>query len=379
MKRLTSFLIIFLITFAILGILGVVFAGFLMIGLPNLAADKFGSSADHIDPVDRAYLSAVLLAQENDLLISRDPLGTARTFEISMGETTYELTRRLETEGIIKSAAAMRNFLVYSGLDTSIQAGRYSLSSSMTALQIAAELQDSTPDEVVFRVLPGWRMEEIAAALPTSGLNIAPEAFIAMASMPPSGYGFNLELPPGTTSEGFLYPDSYRFDRDTNVEAFITKTLENFQIKVNDQLLAGFKQQELSLYQGVIIASIVQKEAVIEDEAPAIASVFLNRITQGMPLESDPTVQYTIGYHPRQKTWWTNPLSSEDLLIDSPYNTYIYPGLPPGPISNPGLNALQAVANPDQTPYFYFRAACDGSGRHSFAETYQGHLDNACP
>jgi len=379
MKRLTSFLIIFLITLTILGILAAIFAGFLMIELPNLAAEKFGSSADNIDPVDRAYLSAVLLSQENDLLLSMDPLGTARTFEISMGETTYELTGRLEAAGIIKSAAAMRNFLVYSGLDTTIQAGSYSLSPSMTALQISAELQDSTPGVVIFRVLPGWRMEEIAAALPTSGLSIAPETFIAMASMPPVGFGFNLELPPDATSEGFLYPDSYRFDRDTNVDAFIAKTLQNFQMKVNDELQAGFKKQGLSLYQGVILASIVQKEAVIEDEAPAIASVFLNRISNGMLLESDPTVQYAIGYNPRQKTWWTNPLTSEDLLIDSPYNTYKYPELPPGPISNPGLSALQAVAKPDQTPYFYFRAACDASGRHSFAETYQGHLDNACP
>ncbi len=379
MKRLTSFLVIFLITFTILVILVAVFAGFLIIGLPSLAAQKYGSSADNIDPVDQAYLSAVLLSQENDLLLSKDRLGTARSFEISMGETTYELTDRLEAEGIISNAAAMRNFLVYSGLDTTIQAGKYNLSPSMTALQIAAELQDSTPGEVIFRVFPGWRMEEIAAALPTSGLSITPEEFIEMASMPPAEFVFNLELPPDTTTEGYLYPDSYRFGRDTNVEEFILKTFENFQIKVNDEIQAGFKRQGLSLYQGVILASIVQKEAVIEDEAPLIASVFLNRISNDMMLESDPTVQYAMGYNPDQKTWWTNPLRSEDLLIDSPYNTYVYPDLPPGPISNPGLNALQAVAEPDQTPYFYFRATCDGSGRHSFAESYQEHLKNACP
>lgn len=379
MKRLTSFLVIFLITFTILVILVAVLAGFLIIGLPSLAAQKYGSSADNIDPVDQAYLSAVLLSQENDLLLSKDRLGTARSFEISMGETTYELTDRLEAEGIISNAAAMRNFLVYSGLDTTIQAGKYNLSPSMTALQIAAELQDSTPGEVIFRVFPGWRMEEIAAALPTSGLSITPEEFIEMASMPPAEFVFNLELPPDTTTEGYLYPDSYRFGRDTNVEEFILKTFENFQIKVNDEIQAGFKRQGLSLYQGVILASIVQKEAVIEDEAPLIASVFLNRISNDMMLESDPTVQYAMGYNPDQKTWWTNPLRSEDLLIDSPYNTYVYPDLPPGPISNPGLNALQAVAEPDQTPYFYFRATCDGSGRHSFAESYQEHLKNACP
>jgi UPF0755 protein len=108
-----------------------------------------------------------------------------------------------------------------------------------------------------------------------------------------------------------------------------------------------------------------------------IASVFYNRMAAGMKLDSDPTVQYALGFNDRKNTWWTNPLTSTD--VDSPYNTYLYPGLPPGPIDNPGLEALQAVANPQSTPYYYFRAACDGSGRHNFARTYQEHLKNACP
>jgi UPF0755 protein len=112
---------------------------------------------------------------------------------------------------------------------------------------------------------------------------------------------------------------------------------------------------------------------------PLIASVLLNRQAIGMPLEADSTVQYAQGYNQDQVTWWTNPLSSQDLLIDSVYNTYRYPGLPPGPIANPGVSALRAVAYPATTPYYYFRAACDGSGKHTFAETYQEHLENACP
>jgi UPF0755 protein len=90
-------------------------------------------------------------------------------------------------------------------------------------------------------------------------------------------------------------------------------------------------------------------------------------------------VQYALGYNSAQKTWWTNPLSRTDLQLDSPYNTYIYPGLPPGPIANPGLAALRAVAFPAQTPYYYFRAACDQSGRHNFSETYDQHLQKSCP
>jgi UPF0755 protein len=107
--------------------------------------------------------------------------------------------------------------------------------------------------------------------------------------------------------------------------------------------------------------------------------VFYNRLASGSRLASDPTVQYALGYNQNQGTWWTNPLSLQDLQVDSLYNTYIYNGLPPAPISNPGLAALRAVAFPAQTPYFYFRAACDGSGRHLFAQTYEEHVANECP
>jgi UPF0755 protein len=133
------------------------------------------------------------------------------------------------------------------------------------------------------------------------------------------------------------------------------------------------------MVQAVTLASIVQREAVIQDEMPMIASVFLNRLAVNMKLDSDPTVQYALGYQNGRGGWWTNPLSLADLQIDSPYNTYIYTGLPPGPIANPSLEALQYVAQPAQTPYFYFRAACDGSGRHNFAITFNEHLNNACP
>ena len=98
-----------------------------------------------------------------------------------------------------------------------------------------------------------------------------------------------------------------------------------------------------------------------------------------MKLDTDPTVQYALGYDRKGGTWWKNPLSLDDLEIDSPYNTYLYTGLPPGPIANPSLNAMRAVGYPAQTPYFYFRAACDGSGRHTFAETFEEHRGNQCP
>jgi UPF0755 protein len=105
----------------------------------------------------------------------------------------------------------------------------------------------------------------------------------------------------------------------------------------------------------------------------------LNRIKTGMKLDADPTVQYALGYNPIQRTWWTNPLTAADLQVASPYNTYVTDGLPPTPISNPGLVSLQAVAHPAESDYFYFNARCDGSGYHEFARTFEEHLQNLCP
>ena len=110
-----------------------------------------------------------------------------------------------------------------------------------------------------------------------------------------------------------------------------------------------------------------------------IESVFIKRMNLGMNLGSDTTIQYALGYDSIGQTWWMNPLSLDDLKFDSPYNTYIYAGLPPAPISSPSLDALNAVAFPDSSPYYYFQAKCDGSGYHTFAVTFEEHLSNGCP
>jgi UPF0755 protein len=155
--------------------------------------------------------------------------------------------------------------------------------------------------------------------------------------------------------------------------------LEDFQSKISPDLIEGFQNQGLSLFQAVTLASMVQREAVVAEEMPMIASVFINRLQAGMRLDSDPTVQYALGYDEENGVWWKNPLSLDDLQFDSAYNTYQIEGLPPGPIASPSLNALRAVAFPAKTPYYFFRAACDGSGRHTFAETLEQQKANACP
>jgi len=352
--------------------------------LQNRAERSFGPASAKLAFVQRLSLTARLLLEEKDLTQPLDPAGDTQSFKIATGETPYAVSNRLHDTRLIASASALRDYLVYSGLDTSLQAGEFQLSSKMNAMQIAWALQDATPSEITFRILPGWRMEEIAEALPTSGLEFSQRSLLDIANQP--GDYLNSEttpllglLPASASLEGFLYPDSYRLPRVISVEAFIKTLLDDFLLKVDRQMQDGFKRQGLSLYQAVTLASIVQREAVLEDEMPMIASVFLNRLNSGMNLDTDPTIQYALGYDLLNQTWWKNPLSLDDLKVNSDYNTYLHPGLPPGPISNPGLSALKAVAFPAQTQYLYFRMACDNSGRHNFSVTFEQHQQNACP
>lgn len=368
-----------LILLLILLCIGAALAGGALVGLPTLADRALGPPTSGLGLRQRTYLSALLLLHKSELTRPKDPAGADQPFQVQLGESPREIANQLQSEGLISDADTFRSYLVYSGLDTTLQAGKYSLSARMTPLEIAHTLQDATPTEVILNILPGWRMEEIAATLPTSGLSITPLEFDQAASQQPSGNTFLKSLPPKATLEGFLFPGSYTLARSATAEQLISTLLKNFEANVGSDILQGFRRQGLDLYEGVTLASMVQREAIVPEEMPLIASVFLNRQSANMKLDSDPTVQYALGYNSDQKTWWTNPLSLDNLQVNSPYNTYQRAGLPAGPISNPGLNALQAVAFPAQTPYYYFRAACDGSGRHTFAKTFEEHVKNACP
>jgi UPF0755 protein len=349
----------------------------LVASIPAQAKKAFGAPSPQLGEYQRFILSAKLLLQKGSLTKGRDPQAAPRLFRIELGESTSSTSNRLQSEGFISSASAFRNYLQYSGLDTSIQAGEFMLSAALSPVEIAQALQDATPADVPFGVLAGWRLEEIAAVLPTSGLSITSQDFMAAARSHPQGYTFTETMPPKSTFEGFMYPGVYDLPRDITPDELVATLAGRFETQMTDDLLQGFTSQGLSIFQAVTLASMIEREAVQEDEMPTIASVFLNRLASAMKLDSDPTVQYAVGFNTTQNTWWTNPVV--DTSFDSPYNTYLYPGLPPGPISNPGLQALRAVAFPAQTGYFYFRAACDHSGRHVFAVTYAEHIVNACP
>jgi UPF0755 protein len=346
-------------------------------GIPRAAAREFGSPSPRLSTTQRIFYSARLMVNHSDLTVPANAFGEPQSFTIQIGESVGSIANRLENQGLVRNADALRIYMVYAGLDTSVQAGNYEISPTLSAIDIAQSLQDATPQEVRFTVLAGWRIEEVAAALPTSGLNIQPDDLLRAAREPQTQI-FPPGVPQVTNLEGFIYPGVYQFDRAIAADDMLAAFLQRFDENVTPELRAGFERQGLDLYQAVIMASIVEREAVVDEEAPMIASVFLNRWRIGMKLDSDPTVQYAVGYNSEQGTWWTNPLSFADIATISPYNTYNQAGLPPGPICNPGAAALQAVAFPAQSPYYFFRARCDGSGKHNFAISYAEHLEFGC-
>jgi UPF0755 protein len=245
----------------------------------------------------------------------------------------------------------------------------------MTIRELASTLQTARAPEVVVTIVEGWRLEQIADAIDAAGLEFNGQDFLAAARAPFADH----ELAAVTDSlEGFLFPDTYRLEPNSSPEAFIKTAMDNFTRRVDPTLRQSFDQQGLTLSQAVTLASIVEREAIVPEEQPLIAAVFLKRLRSGLPLEADPTVQYPLGRQP-DGNWWKSSLSLLDLEVDSPFNTYRYDGLPPAPIAAPGLASLEAVGTPIDTNFLYFRAACDGSGRHQFAETFDQHLQNACP
>jgi len=369
------------LTCVLLLILSCILAGgvfWVVNSIPVMAQEAFGDPAPSLNLVQRVQYAAQLLLARNDLLNPVSAKGVSQKFTVNQGESVNSIGLRLEQAGLVNSAAAFRNYLIYSGLDTDLQAGDFELSPGWNTLELADKLQDATPLDVTFVILPGWRAEEIAASLPTSGLSIAPNDFL-LAVQNPSAEALTTLGIEIDSLEGFLYPGDYKLLRTTDLTGLLRVLLIEFNAHLSDSLRAGFEQHGLSVAQAVNLASIVQREAMVTDEAPMIASVFYNRLAAGMKLDSDPTVQYAVGFNQNQSTWWTNPLSFADLETNSAYNTYQNLGLPPSPISNPGLAALQAVAFPAESPYYYFRARCDGSGMHTFAVTFEEHLQNACP
>lgn len=367
------------LTFCILAVTILVGLALLVtVYFPYNARELFGPPVNTLSVYQKLTYPFQLVMGKDTMLAKVDPGSTGREFSISQGQTVDSIAIELQQIGLISDSGLFRIYLIYSGMDRGIQAGDYVLKDVINSVDLAKMLQDATPKEIQFNILLGWRLEEIAASLQTSGLALTPEQFLGFTSNP-GGFVLLPELAGIQNLEGYLLPGEYTISRETGGDQIVQLFLDKFAKEVTPDIRQAYINEGLSLQQAVILASLIQREAIHKDEMPLIASVFLNRLSAGMKFDSDASVQFAIGFDPATDSWWKNPLTLQDLQVNSPYNTYLFNGFPPGPICNPGMAALKAVAYPAQSPYYYFRAKCDKSGYHNFAETFTQQQQNACP
>jgi len=351
------------------------------LGAPRTVAGlidpEAGQGALTPDNIENQVLAYSLRLREAELDIPAGENARQRPFVINLGEPARFVAGRLALEGFVRDADLFNLYLRVSGLERRVQAGNFMLSETMNMREVAQALQQALEAEALVTIPEGFRAEEIAERLSAENI-IEPDVFLAAVRQPRTlsifaDYEFLQTLPGEASLEGFLFPDTYRFPvLASTPELVIAPFLDNFQRRVgNDGLTSG--QSGLSGRDLISLASIVEREAVQDDERPLIASVYLNRLNGtclgevgGRYLQADPTVQYARG---EVGNWWWKPQRIEEYAeIISPYNTYLNEGLPPNPIANPGLNAIEASQNPAQAAYCFFVATGE-DGRHVFSQT----------
>ena len=281
-------------------------------------------------------------------------------FDVRPGASLGEVARDLEARGLVRDAVAFKLLARYRKLDGAVQVGEYEISAALAPGEILTRIVEGRV--VVYEVVipEGLTASRVALRLEAAGLSNAAD-FSTFASNPGSAGSLGVE---GATLEGYLFPETYRLPRGLGVHE-VAEVLVGQFLEVWREIEPQARREKLSMLEVVTLASIVEKETAAPEERPLIASVFRNRLKRGMRLETDPTVIYGISD-------FDGNLRRRDLEnAENPYNTYQIPGLPPGPIANPGADALRAVVNPAESDYLFFVSRNDGT--HVFSKTYSEH------
>lgn len=304
-------------------------------------------------------------------------------FSITKGQGVKQIASELANKKLIRSPKWMEAYVYLDGTSSKFIAGDYYLLKNMNIREVVKVLTGgvSAPEQNI-TIKEGWAIKDIADYLDTKGL-VSKADFTTAANVadshsiiPEKSYPFLAGRPANQGLEGFLFPDTYRVFDKTTAANIIEKMLDNFNTKYTDQMRADTVQGNLTIYQVVTLASILEKEITIARDASGnptnndlniAAGVFYNRLNNGIALQSDATLVYATGKNPTQ-------LTNDDKNYDSPYNTYKYPGLPSGPICNPSIDSIRAAIYPAKTDYYYFLTKLDGTT--VFSKTYEEHLTN---
>ena len=290
-------------------------------------------------------------------------------FTVESGQGVNLISANLRRAGLIHSSFVFETYIWAIKSENKVIAGRYKLSSGMNIPQVTAALIRGTVaqnDKVTF--IEGWNRNDNTDYLQRQGFNGQEYLQLTASSVTwRDDYPLTQAIPDNGSLEGFLFPDTYAVTQDTKVISIIDKQLQNFESKLTPTMIEDIRHSGHTLFQIVTMASILEKEVPQHADKKMIADIFWKRIKANIGLQSDATINFVTG------KGTTRP-SLDDLKIDSPYNTYKYKGLTPGPISNPGLESIQAALYPTPNPYYYFLTDKDG-GVH-YAKDLEGHKQN---
>jgi UPF0755 protein len=316
-------------------------------------------------------------------------IGRPETITITDEDDPGSVADKLSDADLIQYGFYFENRFRVSGTD--LRPGTYTLRHGMSVGDIINTItvpSEEDPeatitepgDAITVTFIEGERIEQFAEKLSAAGWEGDPAEFIELAYNPVGVENWSVldSLPDGASLEGFLFPDTYNFASNASAQDVINRLLDQFDQEFDESMQNAASEADMSVFEVVTLASIVEREAADEGERVTIAGLYLNRIEAGMPLQADPTVQYGLG---TEDEWW--PELNGELMEqgrDLPYSTYPDDriGLPPGPIANPGLRAMQAVLQPEEHDYIYMVARKDESGTHVFAVTYEEHIANLC-
>jgi len=311
-------------------------------------------------------------------------------FVIESGQGVHAISDNLKKEGLIKNSFIFETYLWFKKYGNKLQAGEYSFPQNLNMVDLSRILVsgEALSKERVIKIIEGWSSVEIAEyladfyaednassgkseeALKKKFLTDFAESVSTTDSrelIPDKTYSFLADKPADQGLEGYLFPDTYRIYKNAEISTIVEKMLDNFSQKLTSEMKAEMERQGKTIFDIITMDSIVEKEVRGEGDRKIAAGIFYKRMEEGIPLESDATVNYITGKQALQPTY-------DDTRQDSPYNTYLNQGLPPGPICNPGLDAIEAAIYPETTDYLYFLTKPDGST--VFSKTYEEHLAN---
>ncbi len=284
--------------------------------------------------------------------------GEDTIFEVRNGDTFGRINQRLFDQGLIPDKRMFHYYAKYKNILTKFQAGSFTITKGSSFTDVAKTLVYGQPNLTTITIPEGKNMFEIAKLVEQSGI-CSEKDFLEATKNPEFISELNIEA---QNLEGYLYPETYRFAPKTSAKSVVKTMVELFKNKTNE---LTFAHPFLNKHQVIILASVVEKETGAKIERPLIAGVFTNRLKKRMRLQSDPTTVYGIWFR------YTGNIKKSDLLEETPYNTYKIPALPVGPISNPSLEAIKAVLNPENHEFLYFVSKNDGT--HVFSKSYEDH------